>query len=44
MQRPWLVRTGETTFCLIGEWRSMQDITDPVSGESVLELKPTITS
>lgn len=61
-----LVRTGDRTFCLIGEWRSMEDlakarpqmlgildemrglledlggglgVTDPVSGESVLDLK-----
>ena len=61
-----LVRTGDRTFCFVGEWRSMQDIaefrpkmtkildtmrdvledlggglgvTDPVSGESVLEVK-----
>jgi len=67
LQRLSLVRTGDTTFCLIGEWRNMQDIanarpamiknldglrglledlggglgvTDPVSGESVLEVKP----
>lgn len=60
-----LVKTGERTFCYIGEWRSMQDlanarpamikvldtlretledlggglgVTDPVSGDSVLEL------
>lgn len=66
-QRGSLVRTGDRTFCLIGEWRSMQDIanarpdmikildglrglledlggglglTDPVSGESVVEMKP----
>lgn len=65
-QRGTLVRTGDRTFCLIGEWRSMQDlanarpqmigfldemrglledlggglgVTDPVSGESVLELE-----
>ncbi|MCC6473562.1 MAG: DUF718 domain-containing protein [Burkholderiales bacterium] len=25
-QRGSLVRTGERTFCLIGQWRSMQDI------------------
>jgi len=62
-----LVRTGERTFCFIGEWRSMQEladarpsmikvldtlrdsledlggglgVTDPVSGESVVELHP----
>lgn len=62
-----LVKTGDRTFCIIGEWRSMQDLvsarpamikvldtlretledlggglglTDPVSGESVLELTP----
>ena len=65
-QRGSLIRTGDRTFCFIGEWRSMQDIvefrpkmtkildsmrgvledlggglgvTDPVSGESVLEVK-----
>ena len=62
-----LVKTGDRTFCIIGEWRSMQDmvnarpemikvldtlresledlggglgVTDPVSGESVLDLNP----
>ena len=66
-RRGSLVKTGERTFCIIGEWNSMQDLvnarpemikvldtlrelledlggglglTDPVSGESVLELKP----
>lgn len=66
-QRGSLVRTGDGTFCFIGEWRTLQDlvnarpgmirvldtmrhvledlggglgVTDPVSGESVLELKP----
>ena len=61
-----LVKTGDRTFCIIGEWRSTQDmvnarpemikrldtlrdsledlggglgLTDPVSGESVLDLK-----
>ena len=61
-----LVKTGERTFCYIGEWRSMQDlvnarpamikvldtarelledlggglgVTDPISGESVLEVQ-----
>lgn len=62
-----LVRTGERTFCVIGEWQSMQSladarplmiaqldrmrgmledlgnglgVTDPVSGEAVVELRP----
>lgn len=62
-----LVKTGEQTFCVIGEWDSMQSIanarpmmiavldsmrdmledlgnglglTDPVSGEALLEIKP----
>ena len=62
-----LVKTGDRTYCIIGEWRSMQDmvnarpemikvldtlrecledlggglgLTDPISGESVLDLKP----
>lgn len=61
-----LIKTGERTYCLIGEWGAMDDIvkgrpqmiasldkmrdlledlggglgvTDPVSGEAVLELK-----
>jgi hypothetical protein len=63
-----LVRTGEQTFCIIGEWSnfkalekarpamigildtfrdSLEDlggglgVTDPVSGETVLKLKPS---
>lgn len=66
-QRGSLIRTGDRTFCFVGEWRNMQDIvnarpdmgkvldgmrglledlggglglTDPVSGESVVEVKP----
>jgi|SRR3989304_3693748 len=66
-QRGSLIRTGDRTFCFIGEWRNMQDIinarpdmgkildgmrglledlggglgvTDPVSGEAVVDLKP----
>lgn len=66
-KRGALVKTGERTYCLIGEWQAMSDIvdarpkmigildsfrdtledlgqglgvTDPVSGEVVLELKP----
>ncbi|OGA13346.1 MAG: DUF718 domain-containing protein [Betaproteobacteria bacterium RIFCSPLOWO2_12_FULL_63_13] len=62
-----LIKTGDRTFCMIGEWISMQDlvnarpamikvldtlresledlggglgVTDPVSGESVVDLKP----
>lgn len=62
-----LIKTGDRTFCMIGEWNSMQDlvnarpamikvldtlrelledlggglgVTDPVSGESVVDMKP----
>jgi hypothetical protein len=62
-----MIKTGDRTFCLVGEWGAMSDIaaarsamianldkmrdmledlggglgvTDPVSGEAVLELKP----
>jgi quinol monooxygenase YgiN len=62
-----LIKTGERTFCIIGEWDSMTSlaaarpsmignldrlrpiledlgsglgVTDPVSGEAVLELRP----
>lgn len=65
LRRFWLVKTGERTFCVIGEWDSMASlaaarpamignldrlrslledlggglgVTDPVSGEAVLEL------
>jgi len=66
MRQMSLVRTGESTFCFVGEWRSMDSIvaareqmigildsfrhmledlgselgvTDPVSGEAVVEQK-----
>jgi hypothetical protein len=66
-RRVTLVKTGDRTFCLIGEWDSFDDIvaarpqmvgildtfradledlggglgvTDPVSGEAVVDLKP----
>jgi quinol monooxygenase YgiN len=62
-----LIRTGERTYCMLGEWDSMTSmvaarpqmlaildtfradledlgsglgVTDPVSGEAVMELKP----
>jgi hypothetical protein len=67
LQRGSLVKTGDRTFCMIGEWASFDDIvaarplmvgllddmrgmledlggdlglTDPVSGEVVVDLKP----
>jgi len=66
MRRASLVKTGDRSFCLVGEWDSMEDlaaarpqmigvldtfrdtleslgetgVTDPVSGECVLELEP----
>jgi antibiotic biosynthesis monooxygenase len=66
-QRGALVRTGERSFCMVGEWESFDRIvaarpqmigildgfrddledlggglglTDPVSGEAVVEMKP----
>jgi quinol monooxygenase YgiN len=66
-KRASLVKTGDRTFCIIGEWDSMASlanarpqmigildkfrdtledlggglgVTDPVSGETVLEMKP----
>jgi hypothetical protein len=65
--RGTLIKTGERSFCLIGEWKSFDDlvaarpqmigildtfrgdledlgnglgVTDPVSGEAVLEMGP----
>jgi hypothetical protein len=65
--RGTMIKTGERSFCLIGEWNSFDDlaaarpqmialldtfrgdledlgnglgVTDPVSGETVLEMKP----
>lgn len=65
--RGTLIKTGEQSFCMIGEWKSFDDlaaarpqmiglldtfrgdledlgnglgVTDPVSGETVLEMKP----
>lgn len=65
--RGTLVKTGERSFCIIGEWNSFDDlaaarpqmiglldtfrgdledlgnglgVTDPVSGETVLEMQP----
>ena len=67
MRRFSVVKTGERTFCIVGEWDSMQCIadarpamianldrmrslledlggdlglTDPISGEAVVELRP----
>jgi hypothetical protein len=67
LQRGALVKTGERTFCFVGEWDSFDDlvaarpqmialldgfraeledlghglgVTDPVSGEVVVDLKP----
>ena len=64
----YMVKTGEGTYCIVGEWRSMKNmvaarptmigildsfrehlddlgaglgVTDPVSGESVLTLRPS---
>jgi hypothetical protein len=66
--RGTLIKTGDHSFCMIGEWNSFDDlaaarpqmigildtfrddleemgnglgVTDPVSGEAVLELKPS---
>ncbi len=65
LRKAALIKTGERTYCLVGEWNAMEDIvaarpamiatldtmrhlledlgdglgvTDPVSGEAVLEL------
>ena len=67
MRRLSLVKTGDRTFCFVGEWNKFDDIvaargqmggilggmrdmledlgsglgvTDPVSGEAVVEIKP----